>query len=174
MERGGGLVNGLQNRFGHVDVEAKADDDGDRFFMGDCFGEDAADFFSVDEDVVGPLDLGGDVQGDKDLCAGERHDLAEVGKVGGVFGDCEVDGGVEVGGFGGDPFFFLPASACGLLEGCDAGEMARIELGGVFFGPGIGRGDCFEVYEINFHALRISNFKYSPKHYVGLSVPVSY
>lgn len=63
--------------------------------------------------------------------------MPEVGEVGSIGGDGEVEGEVEVGSFGGNPFFSLPSSSGGLLLCCDAGEVVGVEDVGVFFGPGV-------------------------------------
>lgn len=60
MEGCGGLVEGLEVCSWHVDVEAEAEDDGGRVVSG--FGEHSGNFFVVDKEVVGPFDLGGDVE----------------------------------------------------------------------------------------------------------------
>ena len=63
VHRGGWAVDEGGGGGIHVDVETNADDDGSALGMGDiaAFKEHATDFGIVDEDVVGPFGLGGDV-----------------------------------------------------------------------------------------------------------------
>ncbi len=65
VEGCGGLIDRLEGLFGHVDIEAEANDDACRMGKSNGFGEDAADFFALDDEIVGPFELCGDVKRDE-------------------------------------------------------------------------------------------------------------
>ena len=117
----GGLIDGSDLSGSEVYVEANTGDNtflvGDRMF--DVFGENTADFFSANKQVVGPFGLGIDSARAKEIVDSKRGGHGEGGDsgqwcVGGV-----VDGKTEVGVWGCDPRTIEATYSVGLIVSGD-------------------------------------------------------
>lgn len=120
---GGGLVDFGSLCWGEIEIEADAGDDAAllRGRVFDLFGEDATNFFAVDEQVVGPFGLGGDTVDAEEVVNGEGggHGEGGYGEEGGLGG--EVEGTAEIGAGRGDPGAVKAAGSGGLVVGGNEG-----------------------------------------------------
>ena len=110
---------------GHVDVEAQAYDDGGVFRVGqvDVFGEDAGDFLLVDEDVVGPFELGVEVEFIEGIGDSQCSHKGEAVQVASLGVGADEEGAGQILSWGGYPGSALSASALGLGMGSDDGSV---------------------------------------------------
>jgi len=112
---------------GHVDVQAQAYDDGCvfRVWQVDVLGEDAGDFLLVDEDVVGPFELGVQVEFFEGIGDSYRGDEGEAMEVVSLGGGADEEGAGEVLSGGGYPGSAYSALALGLGMGGDDGSIGQ-------------------------------------------------
>lgn len=131
--------------FGEGGVESESDDDCGLVAEGDSFGEDAAEFPTVDDQVVGPfqLDLGGGEGVDERETGGERHG-AEAGD--GFVGWADEDGEGHLGAGWGAEAASHAAAAGSLVIGEEGGpgRGAVMSCGNEF---GVGGADFGEVFD---------------------------
>ena len=150
-DRGGG-VGDLGWEVGRLNVYPNADDDSEVFGGVGGFGEDAADLFALDVEVVDPFDVGVDtkfaervVDGD----AGHKRDQRQVLSLDPwPQDDAEVQARVRFA----HPLSPVPSASSGLLPGDNAQTFLRPEPS-LLKSFGVGRVDGVEGEKVDVHSL---------------------
>lgn len=148
-KRGRGLIDRIEQRFFHIDVHANADDHTYVFIEGNSFGQDAGDFFSLEEKIVGPLDLGKKSLMLEQRRARESQDLPYMGEERGEFRERKKESDKDIFTLRGDPDSVKSPAPRRLDIRRNAGDFVRIERVGVEFCPCVCRPYGLEMEEIN-------------------------